>query len=242
MPFVQTILSCGCDHHFAGKIYPGSRLMGVTVNSYIKSSFFRRSLSLFLILPLLIWATGNFPERSLLKESLSLITILAFCQMMGQFFWARTSRLVQADIKMGRVVKYHKVIGYIFVAIMLFHPIYIIIPRFFEAGISPLDAFITIITTVRQGVVLGIIAWCLMLLLGVTSYFRESLPFKYKTWRMLHALMGIAFMVMAAWHVIDLGRHTNIAMAIYISVLAGSGIGLLLIKMFSKRSKNPTEA
>ena len=62
------------------------------MSEYIKSSFLRQSVLAFTGMPLLIWAMGNFPERSLLKESLSVITILAFCQMIGQFFWSRTNR------------------------------------------------------------------------------------------------------------------------------------------------------
>ncbi len=62
---------------------------------------------------------------------------------------------------MSKVIKYHKIIGYTFVIILFFHPLYLVVPRFFESGVSPVDAFITIITTLNQGVVLGIIAWCL---------------------------------------------------------------------------------
>jgi predicted ferric reductase len=157
---------------------------------------------------------GNFPERSLLKESLSVITILAFCQMMGQFFWTRVNRSAVAELKMNKVVKYHKIIGYTVVTTLFFHPFYLVVPRFFEAGVSPVDAFVTIITTLNQGVVLGIIAWCLMLVLGITSFLRDKLPMKYKTWRVFHGILAILFILFAAWHVIDLGRHSIAAMSI----------------------------
>ena len=42
--------------------------MGVKMNAYIKSNFFRQSMLAFTGMPLLIWAMGNLPERSLLKE------------------------------------------------------------------------------------------------------------------------------------------------------------------------------
>jgi len=66
--------------------------MGVKMRAYIKNNFLRQSVLAFTGMPLLIWTMGNFPERSLLKESLSVMTILAFCQMIGQFFWTRTNR------------------------------------------------------------------------------------------------------------------------------------------------------
>lgn len=136
---------------------------------------------------------------------------------------------------MGSVLKYHKIIGYTFVAVLLFHPLYIVIPRFFEAGVSPVDAFVTMVTTMNLGVVLGILAWCFMLILGLTSFMRTKLPMKYKTWRIFHGVLAILFIVPAAWHAIDLGRHSTTAMSIFLSVLTASGVLLLLKTYFSKK-------
>jgi predicted ferric reductase len=198
------------------------------MRAVITSSLFRQTILAFAGMPLLIWAMGNLPARTMLKESLSVMTILAFCQMIGQFFWARTNRSAVSGLKMSMVLKYHKFIGYTFVTIMIFHPFYLVFPRFFESGVSPVDAFITIITTLNQGVVLGIIAWCLMLILGITAFARKKLPMKYKTWRVFHGILAMLFISTAAWHAIDLGRHSNLAMSIFISMLTAGGILLLL--------------
>jgi len=210
--------------------------MGVKMNTYITSRFFRQTLLAFTGMPLLIWAMGNFPERSVLKEFLSFMTILAFCQLIGQFFWARTNRSVVATLKMSKVVKYHKIIGYTVVTIMLFHPLFRVVPRFFESGVSPVDAFITLITTMNLGVVFGIIAWCLMLVLGITAFAREKLPMKYKTWRVFHGILALLFIAFATWHAIDLGRHFNLAMSILITLLTTGGI-LLVLKTYTFKKK-----
>lgn len=241
MSLMQDVLSCGCNHHFTGEIYSGCSFMGVEMSPFIKSSVLRQSVLVFAGMPLLIWVMGNFPERSVLKESFSVMTILAFCQMMGQFFWARANRSVVAELKMRKVIKYHKFIGYTFVSILFFHPLYLVIPRFFESGVSPADAFITIITTLNQGVVLGIIAWCMMLTLGITSFARKKLPLKYKTWRVFHGILAMLFIFTATWHVIDLGRHSNLAMSILIIMLTAGG-GLLLLKTYTfKNQEKPSE-
>ena len=195
---------------------------------YISNKFFRQSLLVFAGIPLLIWAMGNLSERTLLKESLSIMTILAFCQMIGQFFWARTNRCVVDTLKMNRVIKYHKIIGYTFVAILLLHPLLLVLQKFFESGVSPVDAFITIISTMNQGVLLGIIAWCLMLTLAITSLARKRLPMKYTTWRFFHGSLAILFICIATYHVIDLGRHASLAMATFLVILTASGVLLLL--------------
>ena len=113
------------------------------MRAYIKNNFLRQSVLAFTGMLLLIWTMGNFPERSLLKESLSVMTILAFYQMIGQFFWTRTNRSAVANLKMSTVIKYHKIIGYTFIVVLLVHPVLLVLPRFFESGVAPVDAFIT---------------------------------------------------------------------------------------------------
>ncbi len=208
------------------------------MKAYIQNTFFRQSLLAFTGIPLLlIWTMGEVAERSLLKEALSVITILAFYQLIGQFFWARTNRSAVRNLTMGKVLQYHKFIGYTFIIIMLFHPLYVVVPRFFEAGVSPVDAFITMITTLNLGVVLGIIAWCLMLVLGVTSLVRNKLPMNYKSWRVLHGILAILFVSIAVWHAIDLGRHSSLAMSILLSMLTAGGIVFLLKTYIFKKNK-----
>ena len=189
-------------------------------------NYFRQTMLVFAGIPLLIWAMGNLPHRTVLKGALSVITILAFFQMIGQLFWARTNRYAVADLRMGTIIKYHKIVGYAFVIVLLFHPVLLVVPKFFESGVAPLDAFITIITTLNQGVVLGITAWCLMLILGVTAFARNKLPMEYKTWRVFHGIVSILFISVATWHVIDLGRHSSLAMAIFITLLTTGGVWL----------------
>ena len=196
------------------------------MNVYVKSNFLRQAVLAFTGMPLLIWALGNFPARSLLSESLSVMTILAFCQMIGQFFWARTNRYAVKDLKMSKVLKYHKIIGYTCLPVLLFHPVFLVVPKFFESGVGPLDAFITIITTLNRGVVLGIISWGLMVILGITALARKKLPMKYKTWRVLHSILAILFISVAAWHVTDLGRNSSLAMSTFIILLTTCGVWL----------------
>jgi len=212
------------------------------MRAYIKNNFLKQSVLAFTGMPLLILTMGNFPERSLWKESLSVMTILAFYQMIGQFFWTRTNRSAVANLKMSKVIKYHKIIGYTFVIVLLVHPVLLVVPRFFESGVAPVDAFITIITTfTNQGIVLGIIAWCLMLALAITSLARKKLPMKYKTWRVFHGILAMLFISIAAWHVIDLGRHSSFVMSILISMLTAGGIMLRLKAYTLKKSKKTRE-
>jgi predicted ferric reductase len=195
---------------------------------------------MFIGLPLLFWALGDVPRRTVLKESISILTILSFFMMLGQFYLARSNGAVKV-FKIGKVLKVHKFIGYVFVAVLLFHPFLIVVPRYFEAGVEPIDAFVTMLTTFDSvGILLGMCTWCVMLILGLTSLLRNKISLKYKTWRIFHGILSILFIVLAAWHAIDLGRHTDMAMSIYMIIVVAIGV-LLLLKTYLLKTKTTGE-
>ena len=190
-------------------------------------------------LPLLFWAVGDFPRRTILKEILSVLTLIAFSMIIGQFYLARNNRKMLKVKSMAKLVKFHKIFGYVFVGVLLLHPFLIVFPRYFESGVEPMEALTTLLTTFNStGVILGIIAWLLILIIGLTSFFRNKLPMKYTSWRLLHGILSIIFIIVASWHAIDLGRHTNVPMSVFIIILSGSGVILLLKTYFSKPHNN----
>lgn len=148
-------------------------------------------VAIFILLPLGIYFSDDFPIRSVLKESLSLLTLVAFFVMLLQFLLSRLGRTISKEHKLPSIMKWHKALGYVFVSVLLFHPLFIVIPRYFEAGITPVNAFILILETYSEtpAILIGIIAWCLMLLIGITSFFRNNLGMTYKTWRVVHGVL-----------------------------------------------------
>ncbi len=195
-------------------------------------------LSVFIGLPVLFWWVGDFPRRTVLKEVISLITIVSFVLMLGQFYLSRNNASILKPHKMGKVIKWHKVLGYVFIPILLIHPFLVVLPRFFEAGVNPIEAFVTLITSFgNNGVLLGMIAWVFMLIIGFTSFFRNRLPMSYKSWRILHGVLSIVFVVLAVAHVLLLGRHVDTTVSVFIILLAAVGIGLLFKTYFFSSSK-----
>ena len=237
MPLVPDVLPCGRHHHFTGEVDPGRGFVGLAMDAYIKSPFLKTSVLVFGGLPLLLWTLGGFPERSFLKESLSVVTVLSFFFMIGMFFYSRSNAMVVKDLKMRRTIRIHKAIGYTCVSIVLLHPLFLVLPRFFEAGVSPDDAFVTIVTTFHTGTVLGMLAWILLLTLGITALMRNRLPMTYNTWRRWHGILAAVFIAAAAWHAIDLGRHSSLAMSSLIILLTLAGVRLLLKNSISKQSQ-----
>jgi len=196
------------------------------------------AIVVFIGLPVMFWALSEVPHQSVLRESISVITLLAFSFMLLQFYLSRINRPVLKEHNMGKVLKWHKTLGYIFVVVLLIHPFLVILPRYYESGIDPKDAFMTMITTFSSpGIILGMIAWCLMFLIGLTSLIRKILPLSYKTWRLIHGILSIAFIITATLHVLKLGRHIDKSLSVFIIILAAGGVFLLIRTYILSNSK-----
>lgn len=200
------------------------------------------AITVFIVLPVLIYGLSGFTRRTLLKEVISVVTLLAYFVMLSQFYLSRANNTMLKAHKMSRVIKWHKVLGYVFVCILLLHPFLIVVPRYFEAGVTPTEAFAELLDNInRKGLLLGLTAWIIMLTLGITSLFRNHLPFSYKTWRLIHGLLSIAFILIAAFHIVDMGRHINELMAWFIAMLSITGIALLLRTYILNSTSQKTE-
>ncbi len=203
--------------------------MGIIMN---KESYITNLSSLiisFIGVPILIFVLGDFPRRNALSETISLITILGFSLLISQFFYSRINKRLVKKIRMVHVLRIHKFIGYAFISILLLHPFFIIVPKFFDNAVTPVEAFFKLITTFDSlGIMLGLIAYAVMLILLVTAFFRFKLHLKYKAWRNFHGYLTLLFVITATWHVITLGRHSNISFSIYYVLTVASGIFYLL--------------
>lgn len=179
----------------------------------------------FIGLPLLFYLTGGFPRRTVLKETFSIVTIVACCLGLAQLFLIRGSNFFSNGCQQVKTIKLHIVCGYLVVGFLLVHPIFLVVPRYFESGVDGKDAFITIVTSFgSRGIVLGLISWCLMFILAITSFLRHHLPLTYKKWKTAHGMLAILFIALASWHAIDLGRHTDLLFSIYMIALLLWGV------------------
>lgn len=143
--------------------------------TYGKTSAIIAALAIFIGLPLLFYTLGDAPRRTLLKEGFSILTLLAFVMMLGQFFLARSNETLLSLFKPLHIQKVHKVIAYSAIGVIFLHPVLIVLPRYFEGGIKPWDAFWIMITDFGNlGIVLGLIAWLVMVVLGITVSFRKK--------------------------------------------------------------------
>ena len=204
----------------------------------IKLKYILISLFIFVIIPLFILSLQTLPPRTLLKESTSVLVIVGFFFLLGQFYLNRSNKVFIKIYKMVKIIKLHKIIGYIVIAIFFIHPFLIVLPRFFEAGVDPIYAFWLMITDFKSlGIIFGLIAWCVMIALLLTSFYKDKLNMTYSKWRLLHIVLSVVFISTALWHVIDLGRHMNEIMILFIFLLVCIAVYQLRKLYFSKNYK-----
>lgn len=92
----------------------------------------------FLAVPAAMVVTNTNPaRRTWLEEFLSLITILGFSMMLGQLYLTRIKNAFTKGMKLPRIVRLHKALGYFLISIILLHPLFIVLPRYLEAGAIP---------------------------------------------------------------------------------------------------------
>lgn len=208
------------------------------MSTNIKTLYLLLASIFFILLPILFFLLTPLPQRSFLKDTISIFTILAFFILIGQFYLSKINEGIKELFKITKVIKIHKIIGYIFIPILLFHPFLIVIPRFFEVGANPIESFIKMITTFDSlGVILGVISWILILILGFTSMFKNIINITYKSWKILHGILSLAFIIIASWHAIEIGRHMSLAISILIIALIFVGTLLLLKSYFFTNKK-----
>ena len=204
----------------------------------IKLKYILISLFIFVIIPLFILSLQTLPPRTLLKESTSVLVIVGFFFLLGQFYLNRSNKVFIKIYKMVKIIKLHKIIGYTVIAIFFIHPFLIVLPRFFEAGVDPIYAFWLMITDFKSlGIIFGLIAWCVMIALLLTSFYKDKLNMTYSKWRLLHIVLSLVFISAALWHVIDLGRHMNEIMILFIFLLVCISVYQLRKLYFSKNYK-----
>ena len=64
--------------------------------------------SIFVGLPLLLWAIGDTPARTFLKEAISITVLLAFNLMLGLFLLTGRNSRAAAHLTRRSAVKIHK--------------------------------------------------------------------------------------------------------------------------------------
>jgi predicted ferric reductase len=177
------------------------------------------------VAPVFLAMSQEVPSGSVFKQLVLILSLAAFGLILGQFWLSKLLPWHEVHARPAVVIRWHKVVGYATVGFFLIHPILMIARRFWVQESDPLDNLLLMLRA--PALLPAIVAWVLLVLLVVLALVRRG--FSTKSWRIMHGLISSAFVAMAVWHVVAVGRHSNAAMSAYWIVLAAGAVGALLV-------------
>ncbi len=193
-------------------------------------------LLFFAAAPLFLAIAQDVPTRSDFQQWGLLVSLAAFGLMLGLFWLSRLMPKDAVNMKFSSTLRWHKYIGYAAGLVFLVHPLLMIARRFWAVESDPIYNLMLMLKSPLM--LTGIMAWVLMIILVVLAFIRKI--FSAKLFRYLHGMLSMAFTVLATWHVISVGRHSNLAMSVFWMVLAGGAVATLLLsylKLFIKPTR-----
>ncbi|WPJ97058.1 ferric reductase-like transmembrane domain-containing protein [Coraliomargarita algicola] len=175
---------------------------------------------LFVGAPIFLALTQGIPSQSNFQLAVLLVSVGAFGLTLGLFWLTRLLPKDSVKMRLGKMMSWHKYLGYAVCIIFMIHPILIIARRFWVVESNPIHNLKLMLTAPL--VWPGMAAWLLLMLIMGFALARKR--FSAKTFRNLHGWLSIAFLIFAAWHVISIGRHSDLILAAFWGLLAAAAI------------------
>lgn len=177
-------------------------------------------LLLFVGIPVGLALTQEVPVQTNFQLTVLLVSVGAFGLALGLFWLTRLMPKGSVDMRLGKMMAWHKYLGYAICIVFLAHPFLLIARRFWAVESNPIDNLKLMLTAPLLWP--AIAAWLLLMLIMLTSFMRKH--FSAVVFRNLHGWMSISFAALAAWHVIAIGRHSDLVVAALWGLLAAIAI------------------
>lgn len=158
-------------------------------------------------LPFFLISIYGLPARSFPDEFATHFGLIAYIWILLSFLLSGRFKSISGKIGVDKTIRFHQFMAIVLGLFIFLHP------YLYKLSISqpvPWD-------TTRQfslllslpAFVSGMTAWIIVLALIITAFFRDDLPFRYETWRLLHGLGAVMVVIGSTIHVFDIGRYTN---------------------------------
>jgi predicted ferric reductase len=189
------------------------------------------------VTPLLIALAPPRPVgRAFLVELSIALGFIAFSQMGLQLGLIARFQRMSRPLGIDLVMQYHRQIGILALVVVLAHPALLILhqPVFLQL-LNPLGGTLASKT--------GVFSILALIVLTVSSIWRRELRIGYETWRVTHALLGIAAILLAQAHIHLLGVFANapwkhVVLALWSLVFIGLIVWLRLVKPVTLRRRS----
>ena len=173
------------------------------MNRTIVGAFWLIVYLIIILLPLAIMmARPTPPARPFWVEFSLALGFVGLVQIAVQFALVARYESVTAPYGIELILKYHRQIAIIAILLLVAHPIILVVEN--PVLVDLLNPF----GGTRASRV-GNWALYALILLALLSLFRKRIKLDYELWRVSHALLGIAAIVLAHWHIRLVGHYTE---------------------------------
>lgn len=158
-----------------------------------------------ILLPLAIMMVPPTPSARPFWVELSLgLGFVGVLQIAVQFVLVARYSAITAPYGLDLILKYHRQVATIAVVLLVAHPAILVAhdPNLLRL-LNPFGG------TMASRV--GNAALYTLVLLALLSIFRRRIGLTYELWRVSHAVLGIAAIVLAHWHIVLVGHYTGTA-------------------------------
>jgi predicted ferric reductase len=158
--------------------------------------------------PLVLGVLQGWPPRSFWDELASGLAMIAFVILLLEFVLSGRFRLISGRMGMDVTMRFHQLVARAAVAFALVHPFLYSTPLLN----LPLPWDVTSQFTLGLDIgsaLSGILAWVLLPGFILISIFRDQLPYRYETWRAIHAIGAVVIVVAVLHHTLNAGRYSQ---------------------------------
>lgn len=176
------------------------------------------------VAPLVLGYLQDKPPRPFRDELSSGLAMVAFAILLVEFMLSGRFKAISGGIGMDVTMRFHQLLARTALAFALIHPFLYQTP--FSKYPLPWDETGQFALGLDAGsLISGLIAWIALPGFVVMSIFRDQLPYRYETWRLMHGLGAVIIAIAVTHHTFKAGRYSSDP------ILAGFWI-LLLVAAF----------
>lgn len=158
--------------------------------------------------PLVLSALQGRAMRPFWDEISSGLAMTAFAILLVEFVLSGRFKVISARIGMDVTMRLHQLLARTALAFILVHPFLYQTP--FLTFPVPWDMSRQLTLGLGIGsLATGLVAWIALPVLVLVSVFRDQLPYRYETWRLMHGIGAVLIAVMVMHHTLNAGRYSS---------------------------------
>jgi len=157
--------------------------------------------------PLVLAWLQDLHARPVQDELATGLGLVAFSILLSEFVLSGRFKVISARMGMDVTMRVHQLAARAALLFVLVHPFLYATPMLNHPRPWDGSGQLTLGLDVTSGIT-GIAGWVLVLIVVVTSIWRDQLPFRYETWRLLHGLGAVITAVAVTHHTLAAGRYS----------------------------------